>query len=472
MDEQGGIRTVTVRFEAAGSGEESLTWAQNDVWQGMVATGKATTLGGVHPMPPGTTVSEIADLLRFIMSRHQALRTRLRLTDGPPRQVCSATGEAALEIVEAGTDEPAAVAENLKLRLEEQPFDYEQDWPVRMAVVTVRGAITHLVTVYLHLAVDGGGIAAVVADVAARDPRTGAPAGPITAIQPLELARRQAQPAALRQSAASLRHLEHVLRVVSPNMLGLPKADRPAEYRKIRYTSPATALAVERIAGAHSIAPSSALLAMFALGLARHTQEGTVWTMVLVNNRFRPGLADSACQLVQSSPCLIEVGGVSLATVLERTKRSLLQTYKSAYYDGRQFDAVVERVNRETGRKVDFCCYYNDRLDGLAAAGDAALTGPEEPAGDDPLTGAERLTSALGLASWSEEHEHALPAVPMFFNVDHPPGALDFQVSFDTRYLEVEDMIAVVRGIEAAAVETALTPDAPTRVPLRAGQPA
>jgi hypothetical protein len=39
-------------------------------------------------------------------------------------------------------------------------------------------------------------------------------------------------------------------------------------------------------------------------------------------------------------------------------------------------------------------------------------------------------------------------------------------VSFavDCRYFDAEDMQSVVRGIEAAAVETALDPNAPTRV--------
>ena len=52
----------------------------------------------------------------------------------------------------------------------------------------------------------------------------------------------------------------------------------------------------------------------------------------------------------------------------------------------------------------------------------------------------------------------------LFINVDDPAGSIDFQVSVDCRYFDADDMQSVVRGIEAAAVETALDPDAPTRV--------
>lgn len=452
------VRSVAVPFEGTGSGEQPLTWAQNDVWQGMVATGEAATLSGVHEVPAGTTLDEQVELWSFILSRHQALRTRLRFdADGTPHQVCSATGQASMTVAEAGDADPAAVAEDLRLQLERQPFDYQNDWPVRMAVVTSHGLLSHQVTVYLHLMVDGGGINAVVADVAGRDPRTGAPAGPVTALQPLELARRQSQPAALRQSAASLRHLEHVLRVVSPRLLGEPKPDQPAEYRKIRFISPATTLAARRIAEDHDVSPSTALSAMFAVGLARQIQDGMVWAMVLVSNRFRPGLADSVSQLVQSSPFLIDVAEVSLATVVSRARGSLLHTYKNAYYDGRRFNEVVERVSRERGEPIEFCCYYNDRRDGLAA----------DDVADAPAATDEQLRQALAHSSWSQLHEHALPAVPLFVNLDHPPGATDFQVSFDTRYLDFDAVLAFLREMEAAAVETAITPDAPTRVPSR-----
>ncbi|MGI8666540.1 MAG: condensation domain-containing protein [Jatrophihabitans sp.] len=460
-DEQGPVRSVPVPFEGLGAGEAPLTWAQLDVWQSSTDSGAAVTIGGVHQMPAGTTVEDVLEVLRFIMSRHQALRTRLRLgPDGRPRQVCSTSGAASLLVVDAAGEEPDACAQRIKVRLERQGFDYEQDWPVRMAVITVDGLVSHVVTIYLHLAVDAAGIEVVVADLAARDPLTGAAAGPITAIQPLELARRQARPAARRQSEASLRHLEQVLRTVPAAMFGDPDPDRPARYRRISYRSPASELALRRIVAEHTVSSSSAVLAMFAVGLARRLQRDLVWAMVLVNNRFRPGLADSACQLAQSSPYRIDLAGLSLAEAVSQTQRNLLHTYKTAYYDSRQHDELIARLGRELPEPVDLCCYYNDRSGGRPAAAAGA-----------PIT-EDQLRDAVALSSWTEDTEHALPAAPMFMNVNDPPGLIELQVSFDARHFTVADMVALCGEIERAAVQAAITPTAPAGASLRVGLPA
>jgi hypothetical protein len=342
---------LMVSFAGDGAGEGPLTWAQSDHWRGIVRSGQAATLSGAYPMPPGTTVAEVAGMLRFIMSRHQALRTRLRVAGDQARQVCAASGEIPLLLLDAGPEDPAAVAERLRDRLSSRPFDYQQDWPVRMAAVTAAGAVSHFVLSYLHLAVDTGGLLALQADLDARDPVTGAPAGPVQAIQPLELARRLASPAGQRQSAASLRHLEQALRTVQPALLGAPRPGPPV-YRAVRYRSPATALALRRIADEQRVPAPSALLALFAVSLARYLGTDSVWTMVLVNNRFRPGLADSVSQLVQSSPFQLELAGTSLATALAAAQQGLLSTYKTAYYDSYRQDEVIERVERERGAAV------------------------------------------------------------------------------------------------------------------------
>lgn len=453
MTDQLAGEQLLVHFQGEGAGVEPLTWGQVGFWQGMEDTGQSATMGGVHAMPAGSTIEQVADLLAFILSRHQALRSRLLLRPaGPPLQVCSESGEVPLRIVECGAADPDEVAERVKAEFGERNFDYENEWPVRMAVITRAGEITHVVTVYLHLAIDAGGLLALLADVAARDPRTGAAARPVTAMQPMEQARRQATPAVLRQSATSLKHLEHVLRTVTPSMFGRPKTDAAPSYRMIRYRSPATALAIGRITAEHNVNTSSALLAMFAVGLARHTQDGLVWAMLMVSNRFRPGLADSVSPLVQISPYLIDVAGIDLAGAVSRARSSLLHTYKNAYYDPYQQDEVIDRVNRERG-EVDFCCFYNDRRE------ERTVTGP--------LATDEQLLAAVADGSWADDHQPDMSTRKLFVNVDDSPGAIDFQLSVDARYFDLEDMLAVVRGIESAAVQTVLQPAAGTEVAVR-----
>ena len=121
-----------------------------------------------------------------------------------------------MPIVEAGDRDPAELAEAIKQRFCEHNFDYAEEWPIRQAIVTQHGVVTHCPTVYLHTAIDAGGLAALLVDLFARDPVTGEPTGPVTALQPMEQARRQRTPAVRRHSTASLKHLERVMRTVRP----------------------------------------------------------------------------------------------------------------------------------------------------------------------------------------------------------------------------------------------------------------
>src|SRR6202044_1346443 len=136
--------TVIVRFEGAGSGVAELSWGQHEIWQVMADKGDSLPIGGVRALPPGQTVADVAAGLRFVMGRHQSLRTRLRLVSGGlPEQVVHDRGEIALEVADGGDGAPSEAAPAVVAGYMTRSFDYERDWPVRMAVITRHGAATH-----------------------------------------------------------------------------------------------------------------------------------------------------------------------------------------------------------------------------------------------------------------------------------------------------------------------------------------
>lgn len=437
------VSQVVVPFSGVGSGVGGLTWGQVGFWQGMVNTGQSATMGGVAPLSSGTTVDQVADGLGRAVGRHQALRTRLRFTGDRyrPLQVCSASGEVVLDVVDVTGEDPAAVAERWRIGYEEKNFDYEREWPVRMAVVRTGGVPTHVVAVYLHLAVDAGALDVLLADDT-----------PVTALQPLEQAAQQRLPAARRACDSSLRYLERVLRTVSTSRFGPPKYGDTRAFRMIRYSSPATALAIPVVATREATNTSSVLLACFAVGLARCTGNNPVLAMLLVSNRFRPGFGLSVSPVVQMSPYLIDVAGVSLREAVGRAKASVLNTYKNAYYDPYLQDEVMARVNAERGADVDWSCFYNDRRQGDRAA---------RPG---PLPTADEIRAAVPKATFDWEYEPDIPPRKLYCNVDDAPGAIDFVMSVDTRYFDEQDTVDVVRAVETVAVQAALDPSTPTGV--------
>lgn len=455
------VERVTVAFAGEGSGVAELTWGQLGMWQSIEESGESRTISGVADLDEGMTLELLAELFGYIMSRHQALRTLLRLRPGrPPLQDCRGAGAIDVEIVDAGDEVPAAVAAGVRERYQTVHFDYEHEWPVRLAVVQAHGRPTHTVAVYLHLALDAGGLSVLLADLGLRDPVTGT-GPPVTATPPLEQARKQREPSARRQQASSLRHLEHVLRTVPAHPFGEPAAGREREHVMVRYRSPATLLAARSAAAAIGTGTSAVLLASFAVGLARATGANPVLALVMVSNRFRPGLAESVSAVAQITPLMIDVADVTLVEAVGRAARGALSAYKNGYSDPYLQDQVVERVNRERGEVVELACYYNDRRQQER----------EGRAGEAPPT-AEQIHDALGRSTleWLDDPE--MPKTGVYLYVDDPPGAIDFIMSVDTRYFSPADLEALVRDMEAVTVGMALAPGTPTGVATAAVTPA
>lgn len=446
------VDRILVPFEGEGSGVAELTWGQMGLWQSIEHAGRSKTVPYVTDLPAGTAVGDVADMLRFMMSRHQSLRTRLRFdAERPPRQNCAASGEVPLEIVDAGAADPAEVAESVSQRYQMDDFQFETEWPVRMAAVCSDGVLTHLVLVILHTAIDAYGLTALMADVTTRDPRTGRAAGPVTAVQPLEQARKQASAAGQRHNTASLRYLERVLRTVSPSRFGEPKYGGEQTIHQIRFISPATRLAVHSVAARNAVGTPPVLLASYAVGLARFTGVNPVLAMLLVNNRFRPGFADSVSVLIQIVPFLIDVAGVTLDEAVGRAAQSVLNAYKNAYYNPYEQDEVLERVERERGEEIDLSCYYNDRRQ------------TDRDRSGEPLT-PDQLREAVAKSTVSSVGEIHPPDRKLYFNVDDAPDGTEFLISADSRFFSPEDLTAVARGVEAVVVEAALDGNALTGI--------
>lgn len=446
---------ILVPFEGEDSGVGELSWGQREIWLAMQHQRSSLGIGGVFPLPRGTATGDVTADLRFLMGRHQSLRTRLVFgPDGAPRQLLAKSGEVPLEVVDASDGDPAEIAERVYRRYAEQLFDYASEWPIRWAVITRQGEVTHLVSEVCHLAADGGGLLAMAADLKARDPVTGLAERPLSGMPPLDQTRWQGTAAGQRQSNAALRHWARLLRAIPARRFTAAAAPRRPRYWQVHYDSPATHLALRAISARTGADSPTILLAAFAVALCRVTGNNPVVTQVVVSNRFRPGLADTVSPVNQTGLCVIDLAGITFAESVARAWRAAMGAYKHAYYDPLRQQEMIAAVERERGEEIDIACFVNDRR----------FAGPREPAGPGPLPSAKELRAAVARSTLTWGYQQDRPSERLFFHINDVPGTASLEICADTRYVPPADMEAVLRGLEAVAVAAALDPAAPTGI--------
>jgi Condensation domain len=447
------VDRILVPFEGEVSGTDEFSWGQDVIWRAMRNQDSSLNIGGVRSLVNGESVGDIASELSFMASRHQSLRTRVGPGAGcGPLQVVDTSGEIPLEVLEVGDGDPAEAAAAQAARYKGRDFHYASEWPVRMCVITRHKIATHLAEMYCHLAFDAYGMSALRRDVANRDPRTGAPAGPVTAMQPLEQVRQQRTARGRRHHEAAVRYREHLAAVVPrhpfPSLPGLGKGTISAAFE-----SPACHLAVNSLAASTEVSTSSVILAAYAVAVAKVTGRNPVVVQIVVNNRFRSGFADSVSPLNQACPCVIDVAGASYGEVIVRAWRRAIGAYKHAYYDPGEMEAVVARLREDDGRDVAPPHYFNDRR----------VEARQEPA--DAVAGAAEDLRALRDKStlrWDGYMQGCRD--PLFFHVNNAFGTLACELWADAAFMTGTDLEACLHGMEDALIAAALDPSTSTGV--------
>jgi len=436
---------VIVRFDGAGAGIADLSWGQQEMWSVMQVKGSSLPFGSVRALPKGEAVADVAAGLRFIMGRHQSLRTTLRFDPGGHvHQVVHACGEITLDVADAGDDNPGDVAAAIAAGYKARNFDYEHEWPLRMCVITHRGAATHVVKVVCHIAADAFGLAALDDDFDRRHERT----GPVTALQPAEQARWQRGPGGVRAHEASMRYFERLAANVSGPQFSESADPRTPRFWQAILESPAGYRASRMLAARLGLSTSPVLLAAFAMALGPLTRGGQVAVEVVVNNRFRPGVADSVSTVAQTCLCVIDTAGVPFEDVVARAWRSALGAYKHAYYDPAGKAGVRRRIAAERGRTLDPDVLFNDRRVRSRQLADAA---DEVEDVWLPLLRDELSRTTL---TWGERNDS--PEEKVSLNLCDMPGTLCCDLWADTHFVSPADMAGLLRRIESVLVDAAL----------------
>jgi hypothetical protein len=410
-----------VEFQAARAAEAPLTWGQQALWAAIRRTRPADSYFNYTRRMDvgGHTVDEVLTAIGAVVSRHEALRTRLSDESADPLQRIAARGTLDVELVDP-SDVDSVVA-----RFEAQPYAYDTDWPIRAAIVVDAGTPVELVLGFCHLAADFTGSQIALADVA--DALAGKTLD--EAPQPAELATAQRDEKGLRTAVAALAYWEGELRRIPPTMF--PERVAPAQEPPFwtgEIASPALGRALTAAAARTGIGSAAIMVAACAALTAQLTGDDLCAMLVIVANRFRPERRELVSTLSMEGLVVVGVDrATTFADLARRTWGACLQGYRFAEYPEAGRDEVTERISAERGVAVHPYCCYND----LRAPGT-----PDDCAADGPTTFA-----------WTRK----LPKVACRFCLHiHGAGPDGFRVSLtaDTSYIPPDGIERYLYALE------------------------
>lgn len=248
-----------------------------------------------------------------------------------------------------------------------------------------------------------------------------------------------------RVSTAALRHWESLLATAPAARFPRPASPLRPRYAEASFRSRALHLAAQAVAARTGTGTAPVLLAAFAAALARVTGSNPVLARLVVNNRFRPGLAGSVSQVAQTGLCVVDAAGVPFGELVTRAWRMSLTAFRHAYYDPGQLDALLARLTAERGGPIDTDCFYNDRrMTGLAAGG-------ASPARTD-------IEAALPHTTLHREPLSSRPTERFFLHVNDVPDTIHLTASADTAHVSPGGLEMCLRTMEEVTVTAALDP--------------
>lgn len=416
---------MIIPFAGRSGGTGPLTWGQLAIWDAIERTAPDDhyfNFGRVLKVPGVRTLDETAAAIAALLAAHGSLRTRLGLPGGGlPRQHLAESGELPVLL---STDDP----EKLLTELCSTRFDYEGEWPLRVALVTDGPRVTHVVLVFCHLAADGLG-----ADIAVRDLRMlllrGAAAGRPTAAGPLDLARWQAGPEGrrvARRAAAVWEAVPHQV-MFDQQTPEVDRVDRPRVWRA-QLSSPALGLAARAVAARHHTSTSTVLLTATAALVHRYTGHDRSVVLPIVHNRFRQDTARMVSMVSQEGVFVLDGAGRGMDALLRAAGSASLRAYRSAFHD--PFD-------RMRGDWVQPLCCFNDQR--FAEPGPAPCEPPEI-----------RAALAATTLSWPLSQDR----LNCRFCV-HVSGDLEVSLTADTHHLPRRRMERFLHDLEFLLVTEA-----------------
>lgn len=443
-----------------------LTHSQAEYWRDFVEApadvARLASLVRVVPVPETVDVGQIADAVRLLAARHEVVRTRISFNEKHESvQVVYPPSDPPIPSNEMRHDTIAGLDEVVKAATEKR-FARNQDWPLRVTLVTYQGRPRHVLLIMHHLFVGLRGLDALLADfksclrVVRGEIMVDSLPKPN---QPADRTCREASPSGRNAAKRSALYHQELLERL-PNVSFPYHRTTGSGEVWTAMLSPALALAA-RIVG-RNLHISSTAVTLGALSMMMSAYTGQALGIEVINDK---GPLQSTRPLVDyslaKSHLVIEPSDVATASeAMIGCRRKLLKGLVHANYDPYAFlESRAEVFRRRCTRirpEISFNCLLN-KLDKIDFP-DRSTVSPVElldrtillpiEADEHPAKGDFRVN--LGVATDSHTWDHV--------SVDgHPIMRLSVRVDADL--MGAGDVKRLLLGIEQLICRLALGND-------------
>ena len=337
-----------------------LSPAQRSIWfLDRAGSGGSYNIARARRLIGPLDISVLEDAQRFVVDRHEILRTRYVEVDGVPSQVVDPPGHADFDVVEV---EPG----DLEAWLEQEAdrsFDLASDPMWRCRVVPIEPDSHILLDVVHHIAADGWSIPQMRMEVGAY--YNAAKEGRTPDLEPAIQYRDVARARLHDEVAADLEYWRSALED-APETITLP-ADRPAGPTRssagswAKSTVPGIAPGqLERLAGELEATPSMIGLAVFATALARYARTSEVVIGMPVTGRTDSSAEGVIGPFFNSLPIRLRIDPeMSLRELVSQTRGQVLDAMEHEV----PFDEIVRAIDptRAPGQTPIFQVMFQHR---------------------------------------------------------------------------------------------------------------
>ncbi|MFE3519847.1 condensation domain-containing protein [Streptomyces sp. NPDC059166] len=353
----------------------TVGWAGGEERLGPVTTGQANmircilrdepshiNIHDVWPVPEDTSPARVIDALRALVVRHEALRTTFPEPSAsePRTQLVACKGSFGVEILdhERLPPDPGRYADAVARRAREGRFRLDQDFPLRLTLLTLRGAPAFVALASSHAATDGSALAVLREEWLALLTGDELPAPGLT---PLALAAEEATPAGRRRSEASLRYWRRIISTGPQEMFAEPRTARSeARQPQLTLRSPRAGRALARVCGRTGSPASTVLLAAWCTLVAHRAGQTSCVAAAPVANRSGSGLARSVSTLSQDALLHLDVRGPSFDAVLRKAWGAALDAYRHSRFDSVRLWEAIDGATTERGSRFARDVVFND----------------------------------------------------------------------------------------------------------------